>query len=194
MPALKQTVAAFVALAGMTGQLAAAPFCATDIDQAAFRTAAVQQQLMVAAFMCKDMDAYNRFVVAYQPELQKSDATLKRYFIRGGHEAGYDTFKTKLANLSSLSSITNITAYCANAAAAFDTVSGAHPLLDSFVDAQPLMIAIPEQAVCPARSMEAAATPATPPVRLASDSPVGEPTVATAPSRALPASPYNGAR
>jgi hypothetical protein len=194
MPALKQTIAAFVALAGMTGQLAAAPFCATDVDQAAFRTAAVQQQLMVAAFMCKDMDAYNRFVIAYQPELQKSDTTLKKYFIRGGHEAGYDTFKTKLANLSSLSSITNITAYCANAAAAFDTALGGHPLLASFVDAQPLMIAIPAQAVCQAGTIAAAATPATPPVRLASDDPAIEPTVAPAPSHALPASPYNGAR
>ena len=139
--------------------------------------------------MCKDMEAYNRFVIAYQPELQKSDSTLKKYFIRGGHEAGYDTFKTKLANLSSLSSITNIQAYCANAAAAFDMAVGRHPLLDSFVDAQPLMIAMPEQTVCPARSVEAAATPATPPVRLASDDPAAEPTVAATPSRALPANP-----
>src|ERR1043166_8350627 len=112
MPAVKNLAAALAALIGMTGQLAAAPLCATERDMAAFRTAAVQQQLMVAGLTCNDMNAYNRFVISYRRELQQSDSDLKRFFIRQGSEAAYDTYKTKLANLSSLSNIANSAAYC----------------------------------------------------------------------------------
>src|SRR5262249_57347943 len=84
----------------------AAALCTTPDEMAALRTAAVQQELMVAGLACKASDAYNRFVLAYRPELQKSDADLKTYFLRregARGEAAYDTFKTKLANLSSFS-------------------------------------------------------------------------------------------
>ena len=37
---------------------------------------------MVAGLTCQASDAYNRFVIAYRPELQKSDADLKAYFVR----------------------------------------------------------------------------------------------------------------
>ena len=68
----------------------------------ALKTAAVQQQLMVAAFMCHDADVYNRFVQTYQGDLQRSDAVLKSYFVHrdgGRGEADYDTYKTRAANL-----------------------------------------------------------------------------------------------
>jgi hypothetical protein len=87
-------------------------------------------------------------VLAYQPELQKSDADLKAYFVRGGSEAAYDTFKTKLANLSSLSDIANGPAYCSNAAAAFDMALKSRQALSSFVADQRLMIAMPQQTAC----------------------------------------------
>ena len=56
---------------------------------------------MVAGLTCGDISAYNRFVLDYQPGLQKSDADLMAYFRnRDGSEAGYDSYKTKLANLA----------------------------------------------------------------------------------------------
>lgn len=197
---LRYATAALIALAAMTGELAAAPSCATQADMAAFRTAAVQQQLMVAALTCHDTDAYNRFVIAYRPELQKSDADLKAYFVRRGSEAAYDTFKTKLANLSSLSDIANGQAYCANASAAFDLALSTRQSLASFVADQRLMIALPKMASCEARPVEASAAPA---VKLAALHPpalaarpqktvrTSEPaSVVGVPSHALPASPY----
>ena len=84
----------------------AAESCVSPSDAMALKTAAVQQQLMVAAFMCHDAGAYNDFVHAYQADLQQSDASLKSYFVhrlgRRG-EAAYDTYKTKAANVSALS-------------------------------------------------------------------------------------------
>jgi hypothetical protein len=161
MKPVKHMLAAMVALTGMTGQLAAAPACATDTDMAAFRTAAVQQQLMVAGFMCKDMDQYNQFVVAYRSELQKSDSDLKSYFIHHGGEAGYDTFKTKMANLAALSDSTNAPAYCDNAAASFHAAFTGHLTLNNFVQAQQLMITMPQQAVCENKAKMASDAPRT---------------------------------
>src|SRR5690242_14438687 len=89
--------------------------CVSPSDATALKTAAVQQQLMVAAFMCHDSSAYNRFVRAYQTDLQQSDASLKTYFVhRMGRrgEAAYDTYKTKAANLSALSQAKNDRAFC----------------------------------------------------------------------------------
>src|SRR5690348_14651241 len=170
MKSVRHTAVACLALAAMATPVLAAPICATQQDMAAFRTAAVQQQLMVAALTCHDIDAYNRFVLAYRPELQKSDAELKSFFIRKGSEAEYDTFKTKLANLSSLSDIANGPAYCANAGAAFDIALRSRQSLDSFVADQRLMIALPKETMCqgkpveasvPARTRVAKAEPAT---------------------------------
>ena len=56
---------------------AAAPLCTTQGELSSLRTAALQQQLMVAGLTCRASEAYNRFVLAYRPELQKSDAELK---------------------------------------------------------------------------------------------------------------------
>jgi hypothetical protein len=55
--------------------------CVSRSDAMALKTTAVQQQLMVAAFMCRDTNDYNGFVRAYQADLQESDATLKAYFV-----------------------------------------------------------------------------------------------------------------
>ena len=161
--------------------------CANDTDMAAFRTAAVQQQLMVAALTCKDVEVYNRFVLAYQPELEKSDADLKAYFARRGHVAEYDTFKTKLANLSSLSTIANGPAYCENAAAAFDVALKSRQSLSSFVADQRLMIAMPQQTVCSAPKVQmAAARPAPVPAAATKLAPLQVIAVRNAPVKPVP--------
>jgi hypothetical protein len=100
----------------------AAGSCATQSDASALKTAVMQQELMVAAFQCRETNAYNRFVTTFRGELQTSDAALKAFFIRRGGEhgeAGYDSFKTKAANLSALEQARNSAAFCADAHALY---------------------------------------------------------------------------
>lgn len=114
--------------------------CVSRSDAMALKTAAVQQQLMVAAFMCHDANAYNRFVRTYQTDLQESDASLKSYFVhrlgRRG-EAAYDTYKTKVANLAALSQAKNDRAYCGEADRLFAEAREGRASLSSFVDDAP---------------------------------------------------------
>ena len=111
-------LAGLLAFDGLTTTAWAAGDCASPADMAALRTAALQQELMVAAFSCRDIDRYNRFVLAHQPELIASDAKLKLFFVRRDarhSEAGYHAYKTELANASSLRSIHETEAFCAAA-------------------------------------------------------------------------------
>lgn len=170
-----------VSLLGTTAAQAAS--CTTPVEWAALRSAAVQQELMVAGLTCQAINSYNRFVIAYRAELQASDADLKAYFIkRNGArgEAAYDTFKTKLANLSSLSEISNTSGFCAATRAAFD-MAGRRSLAE-FVADQRLMIALPEQQFCaadPAMPVLADAEPVAP-ARLAAVEPVRQNPTASA--------------
>lgn len=118
----------------------AAESCVSPSDAMALKTAAVQQQLMVAAFMCHDAGAYNDFVHAYQADLQQSDASLKSYFVhrlgRRG-EAAYDTYKTKAANVSALSQARNTGAFCGEADRLFAEARENRASLRSFVEDAP---------------------------------------------------------
>ena len=114
--------------------------CVSRSDAMALKTAAVQQQLMVAAFMCHDTNAYNRFVRTYQTDLQESDGSLKSYFVhrlgsRG--EAVYDTYKTKVANLAALSQARNDRAFCGEADRLFAEARKNRASLSSFVEDAP---------------------------------------------------------
>jgi hypothetical protein len=104
----------------LAGQAVAAG-CARPQDMAALKTAALQQQLMVAAYMCHSADAYNRFVLSNQGELLSSDRAVMEFFVRQDPQRGaddYNAFKTKLANSSSLNSQHN-SKFCRNARAVF---------------------------------------------------------------------------
>lgn len=198
MRCMKTGTTALMVLSLLGAGAQAASLCTTPEEMSALRSAAVQQELMVAGLTCHDIDSYNRFVLAYRPELQKSDADLKAYFVRrdgARGEAEYDTFKTKLANLSSLSDISNGSAYCANTHAAFQMAKQSRQSLASFVADQRLMIALPEQQLCAAdlaRSAPMAGNREEPKasLKLAAVAPVA---VTGVPSHELPASPY-GAR
>src|SRR5258707_10886434 len=101
------------------GALAAG--CATQSDTSALKIAALQQELMVAAFSCRDVSRYNSFVLAHQPELIASDGRLKAYFKRAsGGEASYHAYKTELANSASLRSVRESEDFCARADDEFD--------------------------------------------------------------------------
>jgi hypothetical protein len=83
----------------------ASPVCERPEEAAALHTAALQQELMVAAFLCHDIAAYNDFVLSHQAALQESDRALMAYFERQSPVAAFDAYnlyKTELANASSL--------------------------------------------------------------------------------------------
>ena len=84
------------------------PYCTQPQDAVAVRAAAVQQEMMVAAFMCRDVASYNRFVISHQIELQQTDKILMDFFVQNDAQTGFDDynlFKTELANASSLRSV-----------------------------------------------------------------------------------------
>ena len=110
-----RVIAAALLATNCVATSALAAQCVSGDDMSALRTAALQQNLMVAALTCHDIGRYNRFVRNHQPELIDSDARLKQFFIRRGGEAGYHTFKTELANDASLRSIRESDSFCSDA-------------------------------------------------------------------------------
>ena len=115
---LTSTIAA-LALAGMSSQALAGHSCPRPREAAALKTAAIQQQLMVAALTCQQTHSYNRFVTAYRSDLQRSDAHLRHYFRHHGGMSAYHAYKTKLANRASLRSLHNPRRYCAESRSIF---------------------------------------------------------------------------
>lgn len=116
----------------------AAPRCARPEEVTAIQAAMIQQELMVAALTCNEVEHFNAFQTSYSSELRSSDARLERMFRRlyggGRGETQYHAFKTRLANHSSMRSIRDNIAYCRDARAAFDAaLIPAKPSLESFV-------------------------------------------------------------
>jgi hypothetical protein len=137
-PIVKKCTTA-LALVAMTGQ-ALAGACARPNESMALRAAAVQQELMVAALYCHDVGLYNKFVIAYQKQLQDSDATMKMYFHRANAatgEADYHAYKTRLANGFSLTSLHGMDSYCHNAGEVFDAALEGGQSLNDVVSALP---------------------------------------------------------
>jgi len=122
---MKRPVAIFTASVFIGHSLisAASAECASKGDLDALRTAAMQQELMVAALKCHDINEYNRFVLSHQPELIRSDQALESYFQRAGQARGtatYNKYKTELANAASLRSSQNPDGFCSAAGRTFD--------------------------------------------------------------------------
>jgi len=133
-----KTACATIALLALANPVLAAG-CASPTDASALKTAVLQQELMVAALQCHEAGAYNRFVMSYRGELQSSDASLKAFFVRRGGEhgeSGYDTFKTKAANLSALEQARDSSSFCADAHALFTAALAHRGTLMSFVEAK----------------------------------------------------------
>lgn len=127
-----------LAVAVAASGAAAAPRCAMHDEVTAIQAAAIQQQLMVAALTCNQVDHFNAFQVNYGAELRRSDSALERMFRRlyggGQGEAAYHAFKTRLANNSSIRSIHDNAAFCHEAGMVFDAaLMPDKPSLASFV-------------------------------------------------------------
>jgi hypothetical protein len=116
----------------------AAPRCAKPEEVTAIQASMIQQELMVAALTCNEIEHFNAFQTSYAAELRSSDAKLEKMFRRlyGGArgEAQYHAFKTRLANHSSMRSIRDNVSYCRDARAAFDAaLVSSKPTLETFV-------------------------------------------------------------
>ena len=141
MKKVLRTAVAAIAMCSVSTTAWAQNRCAAPQELAAIKTAAIQQELMVAALSCNATPRYNQFVTTFQRALQDSDRNLRRYFQRtGGGTAAYHAFKTRLANAASRRSIAHITNFCnaaeANFVSALDTGS---VTLAGFVSTQPPM-------------------------------------------------------
>ena len=142
MKAVWKTGATALALFGMMGQAMAAGICARPPEALALKTAAMQQEMMVAALYCNDVKPYNHFVLSHQRELQASDAMLLSYFKRAdgarAGESAYHAYKTGLANDFSLAGLHGMQGFCAAANAAFDAADSpsAGPTLATFISTQ----------------------------------------------------------
>ncbi|HTT99201.1 MAG TPA: hypothetical protein VMF58_14215 [Rhizomicrobium sp.] len=139
MKAMLKGAATVMALCGMMGQALASGACARSDEAMALKTAAMQQELMVAALYCNDVGLYNRFVVSYQRDLQDSDAALLSFFVHGhGGATAYHAYKTNLANDFSLSGLHGMQSYCSAANAAFGAALNPRgpATLASFIAAQ----------------------------------------------------------
>jgi hypothetical protein len=119
---------------------AAGAQCARPQELQAMKTAAVQQELMVAALSCNAVPRYNQFVTAFQGELQASDRALQAFFRRLNARSGtadYHAFKTRMANASSMKSIAHITNFCDAANVMFVTALDSGPVtLAAFLSGQ----------------------------------------------------------
>jgi len=144
----KLKVAAVLLSAAFTVEGAmAADRCATPGEIATLRVAALQQQLMVAALTCHEVRAYNRFVIDYRPQLQRSDHAMLALFMRkdgrSGGDAHYNAYKTKLANVSMLQQNADSGGYCSEARAMFEAAAANRGSLYDFVAAQHVSIRLP---------------------------------------------------
>jgi hypothetical protein len=131
-------------LLASTAIAAPAAKCAKPVEVSAIQTAAIQQELMVAALTCNEIDHFNAFQTGFNAELRASDATLERMFKRlfggGPGEAQYHAFKTRLANDSSMRSIHNNVDYCQQARQVFAAaLVSQRPALADFVATVPVV-------------------------------------------------------
>ena len=123
MRVLRGAGVAALALVAANPVAFAGPKCARPDEVSAIQTAAVQQELMVAALTCNQIANFNEFQTGYGKELRLSDGRLQKMFQRlYGFRQGtseYHAFKTRLANDSSIRSIHNNPDFCREAGQVF---------------------------------------------------------------------------
>jgi len=73
----------------------------------------LQSRLMVAALSCNQRDAYNTFVLHFQPQLAEGGRRLIAYFQRaGGGSSAMNAYVTEIANAAGLGRAANPQGYC----------------------------------------------------------------------------------
>ena len=122
--------------------------CAGPSEVTAIQTSAVQQELMVAALTCNQVDNFNAFQTSFSSELRSSDSTLLHMFTRlygsSKGQAQYHAFKTRLANDSEMRSIHGNREFCAATTQIFAAaLAPSKPTLAEFVGGVPVEEASP---------------------------------------------------
>ena len=121
----RMLIAPFIAAALLAASPAWAQGCASPAEVTTLMVAEIQQRLMVAAYTCRDVAYYNRFVITHRSELRKSDKRMLHLFISHDGSVGddeYNAFKTRLANLSSRESNDYPGTFCYRAQQLFTAV------------------------------------------------------------------------
>lgn len=143
---LKMGASAFVLAILAAGSTSAwgTPKCERPEEMTAIQVSAVQQELMVAALTCNEIEHFNAFQTGFAPELRTWDARLMKMFQRlFGYRQGqgqYHAFKTRLANNSSMRSIHNNPDFCHEAAQFFAAaLTSQRPTLEAFVSGIPVI-------------------------------------------------------
>jgi hypothetical protein len=143
---MKTVVIAVAAMFTVEGAMAGER-CASPKDYTSLKLAALQQELMVAALTCHETRSYNRFVLGYRPQLQRSDRAMLAFFKkRDGAAAGdahYNSYKTKLANDAMLQENADSDGFCDMARAAFQTAFENRGPLNAWVTQQRVSVEIP---------------------------------------------------
>jgi hypothetical protein len=120
------------------------PACVKAEEVFPIDTALIQQELMVAALTCHEVERFNAFQTGYGRELRDTDSRLAHVFHRlygARGEAAYHAFKTKAANEAEMRSIHNNPGYCAEAGALFSAaLVPMRPSLVTFVSASQSVI------------------------------------------------------
>jgi len=122
----RSIVAAAAACALIVNQAWAGAACERPVDFAALRTAALQQEMMVAALACHAVADYNDFVLSHRAALQESDKALMAFFESANPRSGFDDYnlyKTELANSASMRSIKD-GGFCDHARGDFQAAAG----------------------------------------------------------------------
>jgi hypothetical protein len=120
---MKKSLVAMVGFGMLAVSAKAALVCATPQEMKVLQSAALQQQLTVAALSCHMSADYNRFVAAYRGQLVQSDQALKAFFAARRRGEDYNAYKTRIANEVSLRSLHDAR-FCASAQKVFDMALG----------------------------------------------------------------------
>jgi len=120
---MKQLLVGIVAFGAAALSAEAGVICASPQEMKVLQSAALQQQLMVAALTCNKSADYNQFVTSFRGQLIKSDNELKAFFAGRPRGEDYNAYKTRVANAASLRSLRD-TRFCDSAQKVFDLALG----------------------------------------------------------------------
>ena len=182
---MKQLWFGIVAFGAAAVSAEAGLVCATPLEMKVLQSAALQQQLMVAALTCHKSADYNQFVTSFRGQLIKSDNELKKFFAGRPRGEDYNAYKTRVANSASLRSLHDAQ-FCDSAQKVFDLAlgrseehrglapeppqlidtgyEGCRPVEDRLITAEAAPVPEPKPAVKPAKTRVASLQLAKPPV------------------------------
>jgi hypothetical protein len=138
----------------------AALVCATPQEMKLLQSAALQQQLMVAAMSCRMTADYNAFVGEYRDRLMLADQSLKAFFAGRKRGEDYNAYKARLAAKAAAHSERD-PRFCDSARKVFDLALGRRAERNGLAPEPPQLIETGYEGCRPvdARLLQAAVIP-----------------------------------